>query len=363
VKAERNRTIQNIYLSLALFVGATPLCMDAFAANPTAKGNDAKAAQAPNTAPVFATVGKDVITWREYRIELNHKAKNRFFHGRPSNDVLAAFQREVGNTMVDNLLLLQEAKRRKLKPDNAAVKEELQKYDQRYANDPKWPEARKRVLPKITQQLQDDNLRYQLETLVRNVPPPTTKQLRDYFDAHPDKFTSPPQNKVSIILIRVDPSSTDEEWRKAMEEGDGLVKRLRGGEDFAKMAHEYSGDITAEDGGDMGYLHTGMLPGLPEQTISKLQPGETSDPVRLMEGVAIFRLIDRIQPPPLDFEASKHRAKDLWLNEESDRAWNDLKAKLRKQTSIHIDESRLLPLASASEKPDKNVGEALPEKK
>ena len=363
MKAETNRTIPNICLSLALLIGAIPFCADAMAASQTDKSSNAKSAQSPKTVPVFATVGKDVITWPEYRIELTSKAKNRFFHGRPSDDVLAAFQREVGNTMVDNLLLLQEAKRRKLKPDSAAVKEELQKYDQRYANDPKWPEARKRVLPKITKQLQDDNLRYQLEALVRNVPPPTTKQLREYFDAHPDKFTSPPQNKVSIILIRVDPSSTDEEWHKAMEEGDGLVKRLRAGEDFAKMAREYSGDITAEDGGDMGYLHTGMLPGLPEQTIGKLQPGETSDPVRLMEGVAIFRLIDRIQPPPLNFEASEHRAKELWLTEESDRAWNDLKAKLRKQTPIHIDESRFLPLVSADQKSDKNAGEALPEKK
>ncbi len=357
MKAERIRTIQKICFSLALLVGAMPLCADALAADPAAKGNATKA------APVFASVGKDVITWQEYRIELNNKARNRFFHGRPSNDELAAFQREVGNTMVDNVLLVQEARRRKLKPDNAAVNEDVQKYDQRYAGDPKWAEARKRVLPKITKELQNENLRKQLETRVRNIPPPTTKQLKDYFEAHPDKFTSPPQNKVSIILIRVDPSSTDEEWRKAMEEGEGLVKRLRAGEDFATMAHDYSGDITAEDGGDMGYLHTGMLPGLPEQTVGKLQPGETSDPVRLMEGVAIFRLTDRIQPPPLSFEASRHRAEELWLSEQSDLAWNTLKAKLRKQTPIRIDESRFLPLATAAEKPDKGGGEALPETK
>lgn len=360
MKAERNRNIPTINLALALlFVfGGIPL----FAASAVAANQVAQDNKAAKSVPVFATVGKDAITWREYRNAYNHDAKNKFFHGKPSDEVLAAFQREVGNKLIDDILLLKEAKRRNLKPDNEAVKQELQAYEQKYSSDPKWPEARKRVLPVLTKTLQDENLRRQLEALVRNVPTPTEKQLRKYFDAHPDKFTSPPQPKVSVILIRVDPSSTDEEWHKATEEADGLVKRIRAGEDFATMAREYSGDITAEDGGDMGYLHSGMLPGLPEQTVNKLQPGETSDPVRLLEGVAIFRLTDRIQPPPLSFEASEHRAKELWLKEQGDAAWDSLNTKLRKQTPIHIDESRFLPLAATAEKPARDDGNVAPAK-
>jgi parvulin-like peptidyl-prolyl isomerase len=359
VRAEKNRNILNIHLTLALLLGGTLLsAQKAIAAEPVT--------QVPTTiktAKVFATVGDTVITWGQYRSAYQDQARNKFFHGKPDDDVLAAFQREVGNQLVDNILLLKEAKRRKLKPDNAAVDLELQKYDRKFASDPKWPDARKRVLPIITRNLQEENLRNQLQILVRNVPSPTTKQLQQYFADHPDKFTSPPQPKVSVILVKVDPSSTDEEWRKATEEAEGLVKRLRAGEDFAKLAREYSGDVTAEDGGDMGYLHAGMLPGLPEQTVGKLQPGDTSDPVRLLEGVAIFRLTDRIQPPPLSFESSQHRAKDLWIGEQSDLAWKNLNAKLRKQTPVRIDESRFLPLPTPAKKSAENDGNAVPEKK
>jgi len=361
VKAERNRTILNINLTLALLLGGIPFCaQDALAADPVAQGSVTKTAKAPKP---FATVGDVKITWREYREEYNHQAKNKFFHGKPSDDAVAAFQREVGNKLVDDILLTKEAKRRKLKPDNSYVDYGLQKYDRTFANDPNWPQARKRVLPVITKRLQDESLRIELEKLVRNVPPPTTQQLKAYFDAHPDKFTSPPQPKVSVILIRVDPSSLDEEWNKATEQAKGLVKRLRAGEDFAKLAREYSGDVTAENGGDMGFLHTGMLGGLADETVSKLQPGETSDPVRLLEGMTIFRLTDRIQPPPLSFETAQPRAKELWLGEQSDIAWDSLKAKLRKQTPVHIDESRFLPLPAAAEKPAKNSGGSLPAKK
>jgi peptidyl-prolyl cis-trans isomerase C len=209
------------------------------------------------------------------------------------------------------------------------------------------------VTPVIIKKLQDENIRIKLEELVRNVPPPTMQQLRQYYDANPNKFTSPPQPRVSVILLKVDPSSSEDEWNKAMEEGEGLVKRARAGEDFATLARDYSGDMTAEEGGDMGYLHSGMLPGLPEEIVSKLQPGETADPVKLLEGIGIFRLTDRIQPAPSTFEASEQRIRELWLSEQSDIAWNSLIEKLRKKTPVKVDESRFLPLASAAKKPAK----------
>ena len=359
MKPKKQSDIQNIKpktfcpctrLSLTLLLGGMLLCAEA-SANPVAQGNTAKAAAA------FATVGNTVITWQDYRNAYASEASNKFYHAKPTDAALAAFQREVGENLVANALLVQEAKRRKLKPDNTAVDQELQKYEQHFANDPKWPDARHRVLPIITKRLQNDNIRGELKKLVRNVPTPSTKQLRQYYDAHPEKFTAPPQNRVSVILIRVDPSSTEEEWNKATEEAEGLVKRLRAGEDFAALARDYSGDATAEEGGDMGYLHSGMLPGLPEATVGKLQPGETSNPVKLLEGMAIFRLADRIQPELSSFETSQQRIRELWLSEQSDIAWNTLIAKLRKNTPIHVDESRFLPLVA--EQPAKNDGPAI----
>jgi peptidyl-prolyl cis-trans isomerase C len=199
-----------------------------------------------------------------------------------------------------------------------------------------------------------------LEKLVRNVPPPSVKQLRKYYAAHPEKFTPPPQQRVSTILLRMDPGAPNTDWQKANEEAQDLVKRLRAGEDFAELARQYSGDSTAEEGGDMGYLHEGMLPGLPAATVSKLQPGETSDPVNLMEGVAIFRLTERKQPGISSFEASRQRVRELWLTEQSEIAWNSLIARLKKNTPVQVDESRFLPLPVVTEKPAESIETSKP---
>jgi len=377
VKSKTNDNFKNTLIALigcmllsAEVMAADPAKQDdptkeVAASNPTAQGSISKEVIADPTAPfstpkkakrspVFAKVGNMSITWMDYESEYASQAGKKFYHGKPSEAIIAEFQREIGDTLITNAMLVQEAKRRKLKPDNAAVNQKLAQFENRFAQDPNWPKARVRVLPIITVRLQNENLRTQLEERVRNVPPPSEKQLRQYYAAHPEKFTSPPQTRVSIILLRVDPAAPDADWQKAIEEGQGLVKRLRAGEDFAAMARDYSGDITAEEGGDMGYLHEGMLPGLPAQTVSKLQPGEISDPVTLMEGVAIFRLTERKPAEINSFKAVRERARELWLAEQSENAWNSLIAKLKKTTPVQVDESRFLPLPAASKKPAGN---------
>lgn len=378
MKLKRNGNIRNIGLTLIALFSTTLLGAAADASADPANQGIAKQAAVPSPAaqvnskaavsaepavpdskakknkglPYYAKVGDMYVTWIDYNYEYSSEASKKFYHGKPSDATVAAFQRQIGDTLVTNAMLVLEAKRRKLKPDDEVIKQQLEKYEQHFANDPKWPEARPRVLPIITARLQNENLRGKLEKLVRNVPPPSVKQLKKYYADHPEKFTAPPQPRVAVLLLRVDPGAPDADWQKASEQGRDLVKRLRAGEDFAELARQYSGDSSAEAGGDMGYLHEGMLPELPSETVSKLQPGEISDPVNLMEGVAIFRLIDRKPAETRSFKAVQARAKELWLNEQSDDAWNSLIARLKKNTPVQVDESRFLPLPVATGQPD-----------
>lgn len=300
-----------------------------------------------NVESVFAKVGKEVITWQDYQSKLTKEASAKFYHGQPAADVMAEFQRTVGNKMVTDALVLNEAKHRKLKPDSEVVGQEVSKVEQRYANDPQWAESKARVLPVITRQYTNENLVQKMEAVIRNVPAPTEAQLKAYFDKHPEKFTAPQEQRVSLILLRVDPSATPDAWKETMEDGRTLVKRIKDGADFSEMAKLYSKDeATVDAGGDMGYLHEGMLPGLPQEIISNLKVGEVSEPVRLLEGVAIFKLTERSKPGASSFESVKQRASELWRSEQSDAAWSTFLADLRKKTPVFVDESKFLPLAA-----------------
>ena len=339
MKLKLNRS--PIRLALTAWSLAALLVSSAYAAVANEKGNrDTGSAQ-----PVFARVGKAVITQREYDTEFISSSRARFYHGRPPEAEIALLQREIGDKLITDVLLFNEAKRLKLKPDAAAVKQKLEQYEQSNAKNQQWQNIRERALPALTKQFEAESLRSKLEQQVRKVPAPNDQQLRAYYTSQPDKFTEPEQLRVSVILLKIDPSSPQAAWDAANKKAGELALQLRGGADFAEAAALYSGDAeTVEQGGDMGYLHGGMLPELAQGVINKLKSGEISDPIALMEGIAIFKLTDRKEAKLNSFELVAPRARELYLIDAGERAWKSLIANLKKKTPIKVDESRYLPL-------------------
>ena len=95
----------------------------------------------------------------------------------------------------------------------------------------------------------------------------------------------------------------------------------------------------------LGQLDIGMLPDGTQQVLNAMKPGEISNPVQLLEGMAVFRLTDRKVAKLNSFEAVQGRAQDLLQRDQADQAWKKLIAELRKKTPAQVDQSRFLPLA------------------
>jgi parvulin-like peptidyl-prolyl isomerase len=306
-----------------------------------------KAPTGPHAAQpaIFARVGDVVISYDEYNAAFNTAARGKFYHGRPPEAEVATLQREVGDQLVARILLMREAKARGIKPDSAEIQKTIQSYEQKYANSEQWTKNRAQMLPAFTARLEQESILTLLEKSVRNVAKPEEKDVRAYYAAHQDKFTEPEQLRVSVLLLKVDPSSPTEVWTKTQEDAKALAKRLHDGADFAAIARERSQDPSAPQGGDLGYLHQGMLPDGTEEVLGKLKVGETAEPTTLLEGVAILHLTDRKVAKLNSFDVVRGRAQDLLQRDRSDQAWKDFVAALKKKTPTHIDQSRFLPLA------------------
>lgn len=330
-------------LSLVLLAAGNVL------ASPSAPAAPAASAKAVVTQPaVFARVGDAVITQDEYSAAFNAAARSKFYHGKPPEGEVALLQREVGDQLVARMLLVREARQRGLRPDANEIQKTLQGYEQRYAGSEQWKKNRDKMIANVTGRLEEDSLLAQLEKVVRNVPRPAQKEVRAYYAANPEKFTEPEQLRVSVILVKVDPSSPTEAWLKADEEVKNLIKKLQSGADFAALARERSADDSAKQGGDMGYLHKGMLPDGTQAILNALKVGEISNPVQLLEGMGVFRLTDRKTAKLNSFEKVESRAADLLHRDLTDQAWTRLIADLKKKNPAQIDQSRFLPLADQS---------------
>lgn len=295
-------------------------------------------------ADTFAVVGPITLTAADFKGAFAMAARSKFYHSKPPEAEIAAYQREVGDDLVNRVLVVEEAKRRGVQPDADVVKQQLARYETRSKHAPSWAKEGARMMDAMKVQFENQSRYERLESQVRRVPEPSEAQARAYYDAHKDLFVEPEKLRVSVILLKVDPSAPKAAWEKTRSEAAALRKRIAAGEDFGTLARRHSGDPSAKDGGDMGYLHRGMLPDGVDKVADRLKPGEVSEPVTVLEGVALLRLVERKPAVQRTFAEVRERAGDLWQRDEAERRWKTLLADLRKATPVRVNESLYMPL-------------------
>jgi parvulin-like peptidyl-prolyl isomerase len=171
---------------------------------------------------------------------------------------------------------------------------------------------------------------------VRKVPEPMADEVRAFYDSHQALFTEPEKLHLSAILLTVDPSAPKAVWDQARSEASAIHARLLNGADFAETARLHSSGKEAERGGDLGYVHRGMLPEALEQKIDEFTIGVPAEPLTLLEGVAIFRLDERKTAKLRAFEDVSGRARDLARRDREEAAWASLMTSLRSAAEVKI---------------------------
>jgi len=96
--------------------------------------------------------------------------------------------------------------------------------------------------------------------------------------------------EVNAYLASHPEIDTDKKNRAKAEE---VLKRARGGEDFAKLAQEFGTDGTKDKGGDLGWFGHGEMDPTFEQATYALKPGQISDVVQTKFGFHIIKLEER----------------------------------------------------------------------
>src|SRR5208283_126818 len=93
--------------------------------------------------------------------------------------------------------------------------------------------------------------------------PVTEQDLQTYYDQHRDEYRVPDQVKVRHILIKTPlPGADGKEDEKgvadARAKAESVLKQVKAGGDFAKLAEQYSEDPgSAKNGGELGWIGRG----------------------------------------------------------------------------------------------------------
>jgi peptidyl-prolyl cis-trans isomerase C len=116
------------------------------------------------------------------------------------------------------------------------------------------------------------------------------------------------------------------------EEAKTITAKLKSGEDFAKLAQEFSKDPgSGKEGGDLGWFTTDRM--VPEfgDAASKMKPGQVSDPVKTQFGWHIIKVEDVREKKPPSYDEVKDQVQQFLERQ----VQTDIIGKLR--TSLKID--------------------------
>lgn len=290
-----------------------------------------------------ATIDGEPVSYEEFERMVYSEARQTFYHAAPPDGAAyLAFRREVAEKLVNRKLKLAEALRRGMKPDDEYVGLEVAKLEAQYAGTEQWEADAETMLDELRVYFEEESLLEQIDVALRKVDAPSDADVQAYYDANIEKFTQPEQVRLSVILLTVPAWADSATWDAAREKAAGILMTIREGRNFADAAREFSADPSAANGGDMGYLHAGVLEGELLQVVAELDNGELADrPVTVLEGVVLVRVEDRRAPQVHTFDEVRERATGLWKRDAEQSAYEAAVGRLRETSEIVMNETYL----------------------
>jgi peptidyl-prolyl cis-trans isomerase D len=117
----------------------------------------------------------------------------------------------------------------------------------------------------------------------------------DYYEGNIEQFKSPETVKARHILIKVDENATPEQVEEARQRIEDVHQKAIAGEDFTKLAAEFSEGPTKKKGGDLGtFRRQDMVKPFSDKAFA-MQAGEISEPVRTEFGWHIIK-VEQVNP-------------------------------------------------------------------
>ncbi len=128
------------------------------------------------------------------------------------------------------------------------------------------------------------------------------------------------QTRARHILLRLNEIRSDEEARRKLLELRDRV--LLGGVEFAVLAQQFSDDVSASRGGDLGWLSNGETVPEFERAMVSLEEGNVSDPIKSPFGWHLIQVVERRDQDMSD-ERQRLQAQQVIRQRKSDQAYQE----------------------------------------
>ncbi|MDD4878893.1 MAG: peptidylprolyl isomerase [Candidatus Omnitrophica bacterium] len=288
---------------------------------------------------ILAIVNDDVVTETDLDTALGSSIEElkKEFSGDELKEKTEEVRKEFLNQMIEEKLILQEAKKYKIDVDDFEVEQRLKDVKSRFpSEDAFYAEIeRSGVSTEVLKKRYKENIMMSklVNQQVREKIVVTPTEIENYYKKHSEELKAPESAHLFGIVIRFEEGSTEEAVK---QKADDVVKLARDGRDFGELAKVYSQGAKAQEGGDFGFVEKGQMREDFEKVIFALKPGEISDPVKTDTGYFIFKVEEKKEGYVLPLQEARPGIEDMIYREKAQKRYQDWIEKLKRDAFIQV---------------------------
>ncbi len=166
----------------------------------------------------------------------------------------------------------------------------------------------------------------------------TSEDVERYYRLNPKRYMTQDRVRLRHILLSLPEGAPTEREKEITQTAVKIRGRAMAGEEFAKLAQDYSEGAGASEGGDIGWVNRGsLLKEIEDIAFNKLSLGEISQPLRTSQGIHLIKLEGREagRPSPLPEVQGKIK-EELYTKALEERFQKWLKTDLRKRHRVDV---------------------------
>jgi len=175
-------------------------------------------------------------------------------------------------------------------------------------------------------------VRYELRSLVVV----TDEEIGDYYMKNRKDYDGQEAVYIKQIIMFFPDQDNQDMRREISETMEDILRQLRAGESFDKLAIQFSQGPTAREGGDIGYIPRGIMPPAVEEIAFAMEPGEISDIIESEQGFSIIAITDRRAGGSSMIESAREEIKEKIMENKIAKRYDDWISDLRKKSLIVI---------------------------
>ncbi len=294
---------------------------------------------------IVAVVDDDVITQSELDRQLApiYKAYKEQYKGAEFFTQMSKARMQVLNQMVEDKVVLAEAKRREIPVTDTEVQNKINEFKKRFRSTEdfqRFLDSQGITMTKLKSRYRDMIVIKKVQSYaVSSQVVVSPLEAKRYYEENPEKFKKPEAFWIRAITIRKKPGEKPKANRE-LPSKEKLTKLrnkiLKGEGDFEEIARQNSEDTHAAEGGDMGPVLKDQLAPHLETAIFKLEPGKMTPVLETEIGFHVFKLERKEPEQKKSFEEAKKHIEAFLYQEKSRKRFAEWIKKLREDAYISI---------------------------